>query len=420
MKDLEELITEIFDHKRYGIRLGLERIRYLVRRLNNPQKKFKVVHVGGTNGKGSVCRFIESVLREAGYKVGLYTSPHLIDFKERFVVNGNKIKDEELHEVLRKVLSIAEKMNDKPTFFEISTACAFEYFKESDVDFGIIEVGLGGRYDATNVVEPYITVITNVERDHIDILGKDIDRIAVEKAGIIKKGVPVITGCSGRTLDIIAEEARHRGAEVIRTREWERISNNLRGQVFKVKGLLDDDYILRTKMLGKFQGFNLSLSVITLDKLRTMGVSISDENLRRGIEKAFHPGRMHVLSEKPILLLDGAHNLNAIRSLKESITEDFAFQRLITVIGILKDKEFEKMVREMDEVSDLMIITKPDNERACDPEKLSSYANKTEKIITENVPAAIRIARDLAERKDMICITGSLYTVGEAIKQLLD
>ena len=418
MKDLDKLIKEIYSYKRYGIRLGLDRIEYIVKKLGNPQNNFRVIHVGGTNGKGSVCRFIESVLRKAGYKVGLYTSPHLLDFRERFLVNGEMINKDELYHVLKKVLSIAEHMNDKPTFFEISTACAFEYFSESDVDFGIIEVGLGGRYDATNVVNPEITVITNVERDHTDILGNDIRKIALEKAGIIKRGVPLITGCDERTLDILKAEARRKGAEIIGIGKWNRIARYPGLQVFEVEGLLSN-YILKTRMMGRFQGFNLSLSVMAIDKLQMMGTYIPDSSLEKGIEDAFYPGRMHVVSSDPFILLDGAHNLSAIRSLKESIIEDFDYKKLIVVIGILRDKEYRRMIEEIGSISDIVIVTKPDNERACDPEELYRYIDG-EKRITKNVPDALDMAVDTADKEDLICVTGSLYTVSEAMRHILN
>ena len=418
MKDLNELIKEIYSYKRYGIRLGLDRIKYIVKKLGNPQDNYKVIHVGGTNGKGSVCRFIESVLRKAGYKVGLYTSPHLLDFRERFLVNGEMISKDELCHVLKKVLSIAEYMDDKPTFFEISTACAFEYFSEREVDFGIVEVGLGGRHDATNVVNPEITVITNVERDHTDILGNDIRKIALEKAGIIKRGVPLITGCDGRTLDILRAEARRKGAEIMGMGKWNRIARYPGWQVFEVEGLLSN-YVLKTRMMGRFQGFNLSLSVMTIDKLQMIGTYIPDNSLERGIEDAFYPGRMHVISEDPFILLDGAHNLSAIRSLKESLIEDFDYEKLIVVIGILRDKEYRRMMEEISSISDIVIVTKPDNERACDPEELYRYIDG-EKRIAKSVPDAIDMAVDIADKKDMICVTGSLYTVSEGMRYILN
>lgn len=417
MKDLDKLIKEIYTYKRYGIRLGLDRIEYIVKKLGNPQNNFRVIHVGGTNGKGSVCRFIESVLRKAGYKVGLYTSPHLLDFRERFLVNGEMINKDELHRVLKKILSIAEHMNDKPTFFEISTACAFEYFSEREVDFGIVEVGLGGRYDATNVVSPEITVITNVEKDHTDILSDDIRKIALEKAGIIKRGVPLITGCDERILDILKAEARRKRAEIISMGKWNRIACYPGWQVFEVEGLLGN-YILKTRMMGRFQGFNLSLAVTTIDKLQMMGTYIPDSSLEKGIEDAFHPGRMHIISRDPFILLDGAHNLSAIRSLKESIIEDFDYKKLIAVIGMLRDKEYRRMIEEIGSISDITIVTKPDNLRACDPEELYKYING-EKRITKNVPDALNMAVDIANKEDMICVTGSLYTVSEAMRHIL-
>ena len=417
MEEFDDLLEELYKLKRIGIKLGLERIRKLLDKLGNPQSSYKIIHVGGTNGKGSVCRIISSILQEGGYTVGLFTSPHLIHLRERFVVNGEEIKDDELLDVLKVVLNAAKKMDEKPTFFEISTAIAFEFFRRKEVDFAVVEVGMGGRYDATNVVSPIISIITNVAIDHSEYLGNNIEDITKEKAGIIKDGTPVITSATGKALDVIDRIARKKHAELISGNgRWERRDFGLNGQRFVVHGIFRD-YELETPLLGRFQGENITLAVLAIEKLQMMGVFLPDGCIERGVRNASNPGRMELVSTNPKILLDGAHNVGAIKALIESL-EDFPYNDLILVLGILSDKDINGMIKEIAPLAKHIITTMPKSDRACESEELVEIVKKHNPVCkvysTKNVREAISKAKEISKPDDLICITGSLYTVGEA------
>lgn len=410
--DLEEL----YKLERVGIKLGLDRIKRLLNKLGNPQDHYKIVHVGGTNGKGSVCRAISSILLEGGYSVGLYTSPHLVRLNERFVVDGKEIENDELLDISRKVLGIVRDMYEKPTFFEITTAIAFEFFRMKEIDIAVVEVGMGGRYDATNVVSPTLCIITNVAIDHTDYLGNSIEDIAREKAGIIKCGIPVITSAKGKALDIIRSVARSKDAELITVDgRWKRTGFDIVCQRFIVNGILRD-YELESRMLGIFQGENIALSVLAAEKLQMMGLFLPDKSIEAGIKNTLNPGRMEFISRSPRILIDGAHNVDGMDALTKSL-KDFSYNNLIVVLGILRDKDIEGMVKKISHLAEHIITTMPNSERAFDSEKLAEVVRrcnpKCEVHVTRNVKDAIEMAKRICKNDDLICVTGSLYTVGE-------
>jgi len=412
----------LYSFQRFGIKLGLERISYISKELGNPHKKYKVIHVGGTNGKGSVCMLLESILTNAGYKVGVYTSPHLQHISERIAIGKNRISEDDLVSLVNKVKPIVNQMvknNKDPTFFEIITAMAFHYFSCKNVDFAIIEVGLGGRYDATNIVDSTIIIITNVSLEHQNILGKNIKDIAFEKAGLIKKNIPVITAAKGDSLNIIEKVAKKRDLSIykIDTKKWKRINHNQSIQEFIIKGILKD-YSVRTQMLGKYQGENIALAIAAIENLQMNGIYITDLNILNGVEKAFNPGRMEIICYKPILLLDGAHNTAGMESLCNSIRNDFYFNKLIVILGILSDKDIPSMLSIIIPLANVIITTKSNISRACEPfalkEMITKLDKKKEVIIKEKIIDAIEFAKTIAEESDIICITGSLYIVGRA------
>ena len=417
MKELEDLLEELYELKRVGIKLGLERISKLLSKLENPHRKYRIIHVAGTNGKGSVCRMISSILVEGGYSVGLYTSPHLIRLNERFVIDGREAEDGELLTTLKTVIDIAEEIDEKPTFFEISTATAFELFKEKNVDFAVVEAGMGGRYDATNIVSPAISIITSISKDHSEFLGGGIEDIAKEKAGIIKEKIPVVTSATGKALDVISEVSKSKKSELITVKgRWERKDFGLNWQSFSVHGILRD-YNIKTPLLGRFQGENITLSVLAAEKLQMLGIFLPEGSIEKGIANATNPGRMEIVSANPNILLDGAHNVDAIKALVESLT-DFSYNNLILILGILKDKDIKGMVKEIASLAGYVITTMPRNERACNPEKISELVAKYNagcKIYTtRSIKEALSVAKRIARSDNLICITGSLYTVGEA------
>lgn len=412
--------------QQFGMKLGLERISRICRELGDPQKNYKVIHVGGTNGKGSVCRFLESILLSSGYRVGVYTSPHVQRFSERIAVDGNEISSDEVVSLIKRVKPVVEKISkngDNPTYFEIVTAMAFQYFSDKNIDFAIVEVGLGGRYDATNIVEPLVTVITNVSLEHRHVLGRKIEDIALEKVGIIKDNVPVVTGANGKALEIIEKTAKLRNAPLneVGRNDWERFYSDLDGQEFHVKGFLKD-YDIKTSLLGEHQGENIGLTLAVVEILQINGVFISDESIIDGISKTFHIGRMEIISRGPIILLDGAHNPKGMEKLVGSLKNDFDFENLILVLGILADKDIKSMLSVIVPLAEVVVITRSQNSRACNPLKLKQMIDnldyKNEVVIEGKIPNAIEYARSIAKKNDVICITGSLYTVGEAREYL--
>jgi len=417
----EEALDWINSFERFGIKLGLERISHIVKKLDNPHKNYKTVHVAGTNGKGSVCKFLASILTESGYKTGCYTSPHIQRFSERISIDNKEISDENIVSLVEKIKPIVDEMvenNNTPTFFEIVTAMAFKYFSDENVDFAVIEVGLGGLYDATNIVEPVVSVITNIALEHTDILGKKIKDIASQKAGIIKNGVSVVTAAEGDALEIIRNTAKEKNASLSSVNEkmWKRISSDLNGQEFNIKGTLAD-YNVKTPMLGKNQGENISVVIATAENLQMKGVYIPERGIIEGVAKATNPGRLEIVKNDPIVLLDGAHNPAGMKVLKESL-KDFECTKLILVVGILSDKDINSMLSIILPCADTTILTKSHSSRASEPNKLKEVAEKIgykkNIIVKDQIPDAIKYAKSIAKKDDLICVTGSLLTVGEA------
>jgi len=423
----EEALNWLYGFEKFGIKLGLERINHIAEKLGNPQNNYKIIHVAGTNGKGSVCKFLASILTSGGYKVGIYLSPHLQRFSERIVVDNKEISDDEFVSLVDKIKPIVDEMikNDNtPTFFEIVTAIAFQYFSDKGVDFAVIEVGLGGKYDATNIVSPMVSVITNITLEHTDILGKTIKDIALQKAGIIKDNVAVVTAAKGDALKVIKNVAEERSAPVyvIDEKKWKRTYCDTEGQKFVIKGDLTD-YSVKTSMLGKHQGENIALAVISIENLQMNGVYIPETSIIDGVAKATNPGRLEIVKHEPLVLLDGAHNPDGMRTLRTTLDEDFDYDKLILILGILSDKDIASMLSIIVPVAHTIIVTKSHNSRACEPSKLKEMIEKSgykKKVIVKNeISDAIEYANSIAKKNDTICITGSLFTVGEARDHLM-
>jgi dihydrofolate synthase/folylpolyglutamate synthase len=412
---------------KYGWIFGLERITSLLEQLGNPHRELKVIHVAGTNGKGSVCKYISSILQKAGYTVGVYLSPHVERFSERIVVNDQEIPEKDLAMLVVQVRPLVEEMkqnNNTPTFFEIVTVLAFLYFKNRTVDYAVVEVGLGGRFDATNVVTPLVSVITNISLEHTDILGKDIASIAFEKAGIIKDHISVVTAAKQNARETIMHVAMERNAPILciyRTM-WKRISFKGKYQEFVVQGSFKD-YTVKTSLFGQHQGENIAVAIATVERLQMGGVYITDGDILDGIDTATHPGRMEIISEKPLILLDGAHNPDGMNMLVKTLKEDFSSYRLILVLGMLKEKDIKTMISAIVPLSDFIIVTKSANPRASDPlflkEAIERFDANKKIYIEISIPEAIDHAKRIAKQKDMICVSGSLFTVGEARSYLL-
>lgn len=402
---------------RFGIRLGLSNTTELLNLLGNPQDDFKSIHIAGTNGKGSVTAMLTSIMREAGFKTGMYISPHLDDFRERIQVNGVPIPRNALSSLTGEVKSLipeVERRSSHPTFFEVTTAIAFKYFSEMKVDYAVVEVGLGGRLDATNVITPEVSVITNIGLEHTDILGNKIASIAAEKGGIIKKGVPVVTAeWKKEALDVFERICKERGAKLILLKKeanCREVKCDLAGCVFDLKTSLRNYHSLKVNLLGRHQIENAALSVLAAEQL-----GVDKGAIRSGLQKTKWPGRLEIMQRKPLLVMDSAHNPPAMRVLKDSL-ELFSYDKLILVIGVMKDKAIGDMLREIAPEADFIVINKPNLERAAEPEVIKKEAEKYGRPIKviEDVKRSVGYAKSIAGNKDLILITGSMYMLSEA------
>ncbi len=419
-----EAIRYLESLHRFGIHLGLERMEAILERLGNPQDSLKVIHVGGSNGKGSVVAILSSVLKEANYTVGIYTSPHLVDYTERFQINFEPITAEEFVAQVNKVRPVIEEVRKgpagEPTEFEVLTAMAFNYFKEKNVNYLVLEVGLGGRLDATNVVKaPLATIITNVELEHTAQLGETIEKIAAEKAGIIKPGVPVITAASGPALEVIQQAAKERNAPVFpfSAERFKLKNSTLEGLV-----MIDKTYReLHLGLLGTHQFQNGSVVIKACEILMNKGVTLFKDYYRRGFKKAFWPGRFEIVRQEPMVILDGAHNPAAAKALAASAKHLLKEKPVTLVLGVLEDKDYESMVRELVPIASKVVVTSPEIQRALAAGTLAEVVRKNgkEAVVKPNVAEAVEEALRLTPADEAVLVTGSLYTVGNARKVLV-
>ena len=400
---------------------GLERIKTLCEALGNPQDDLRFIHVAGTNGKGSFCSMTESILRAAGYKVGLYTSPYIYRFNERMRVNGEDIPDTTLAEITEYVKPVADSMTDKPTEFELITAIAFEYFKRERVDVVVLECGMGGRLDSTNVIKnPYLSVITGISLDHTAFLGDTVEKIALEKAGIIKDSAPVLFGGedSGAKA-VISSVAAERKSNIYFTdySSLKITKTSLEGSVFDYKDLQN----VHISLLGLYQPRNAALVLEGIKILNSRGLNIPEEAIRAGLSSAKWRARFEIIASEPTTIFDGAHNPEGIAAAVESIKQYFGTKKLVLVSGVLKDKDYNTIADSMAEViSDAFTIT-PDNPRALSAEEFSAVLSKRgiNALPTEGIGEALRLGRArAAELGTALCCLGSLYTYVEVINSI--
>ncbi len=411
----EEAVRSLYSLQKFGIKFGLSKTSNLLEALGNPQNGQRYIHIAGTNGKGSVASFIASILREAGLRVGLYISPHLVRFTERFTINNKEIAPQKAHDLIQEVAE-AFVPEEPPTFFEATTAMAISYFAREKTDIAIMEVGMGGRLDATNVIQPLVSVITNISMEHQFYLGSRLLDIAREKAGIIKTGVDVVSAVSQpAVIDLIASVAREKQAPFFRVGKDTRYRVTQSGFHFSGKRRRLNRLPLGLK--GPFQARNAALALTALERLEERGVHISSRHIHKGLETISWPGRMHVMAENPMILIDGAHNPAAARALASAVRSGFQYGRLILVIGVMKDKDIGRLLREIVPVSSYVIYSRPVYPRAADPEVLAAEAESQGKPgeVVQSLSAALDRAREIADPGDLILVTGSLFTVGEAL-----
>jgi dihydrofolate synthase/folylpolyglutamate synthase len=414
-KRYQEAVSYLYNLQKFGIKFGLSKTSNLLKALGNPHKGQKYIHIGGTNGKGSVAAFIASILEETGLRVGLYTSPHLVRFTERIRINRVEITREKAAELIEELRDISAQ-EEPPTFFEATTAMALAYFARENTDIAIMEVGMGGRLDATNVITPLVSVITNISKEHEFFLGSRLLDIAGEKGGIIKEGVDVVTGATQPNVihlfESICEE---------KTAPMWRLGKDFRyrttGSGLHYRGLNRHFNGLRLGLKGKFQNRNGALALAAIERIEETGIEVSSRSIREGLKKSIWPGRMQVVAKNPTIILDGAHNPSAMKALADSIKTDLRFRQMILVFGVMEDKEIGQILRRIVPLSDYIICTRPVYYRAASPETIMAEGARLGKpgemvpLLTE----AIEKAKEIADPRDLIVICGSLFTVGEAM-----
>lgn len=426
--DYEKLISYQYNTSTFSLNRMVRMLEYA----GNPHRTFKSIHITGTKGKGSTSIMISTILEHAGLKTGLFTSPHLIDLRERIQINHQKISEDDFTCILDGLRPYIQYLRDtdpsaSPTFFEILTAVCMIYFKKECIDMAVLEVGLGGRLDSTNVVTPQVSVITNIGFDHAAILGNTLSSIAYEKAGIIKQNIPVVSAVEDpEAISVIEKTCKERNAALYllgRDLYVKKVQNNTaRGLVCKIetwRHTYDDIFL---PLIGDHQAKNCALTLGVLDILEDQGfISIDDRVIRDALTHIHCPARVEIMGRDPWIILDYAHTADSMRFLRKSLFENFTFNKLVLVLGLSQDKELDTILKEIVTVSDLIFVTKSKNPRAAVPEdlyqRIERLCGKQLKIFHSTRDAVIA-SRQIAAEGDLICITGSAYIAGEAMQVL--
>ena len=410
-----ECLEHMFNLRRFGIKLGLSTITAILEGLDNPQDAYSCIHIAGTNGKGSIASTIASILLAAGHSVGLYTSPHLVRFNERISVNGSPITDEEVFTAYQAVKSL-QMPEREPTFFEFTTAMALHEFKRKKVDWAVIETGMGGRLDATNVLHPSLCIISNISIEHKSYLGSTIKEIAGEKGGIIKKNTPVITGVyQQQAICVIEAIAKERSAPLFRLGKDFK-TRRLAGGGFFYSGIEKIFKAIEPALAGDHQVENTAMAIAACEVLNSNGTAqISDTDMIKGIANVTWPGRLEVVSRQPRVILDGAHNLGAARQLAKHLAKTEKGRKVTMVVGILDDKPYRSILKILLPFCTRLFLTRARIARALPPEILRETASKLVEDITiiEDVGSAFQKAVSASGPEETVCVAGSLYVVGE-------
>jgi len=413
---------------RSAVVFDLRRMDMLLEKLGNPHIGAIPIHVAGTKGKGSTAAMIASVLTRAGYKTGLYTSPHLHAFTERVQVDGVPIAEDEFAQLVEVLKPQVETVNRFSTFgqlttFELLTALAFAYFKGRGVDFQVLETGLGGRLDATNVVKPGVCVITSISLDHTDVLGNTLTQIATEKAGIIKLGSTVVSSPQfPEAMAVVERVCRERGARLVRIGSdvtWHRKAFGSERQSFQLKGLTGK-YDLSLPLLGEYQLENAAMAVAVVEILAERGVVVGAEAVTSGLEQVHWPGRLQVLRRKPWFIVDCAHNAYSAKRLAEALKQYFKFKRAVLILGVSSDKDVGGIIDGLAPLSSIAIVTGTHHPRALEPARLAAQFSERgiTPEVTENITSAVDLALARARPEDLVCATGSIFVVAEVIEYL--
>jgi len=419
----QECLKTIYKLGRFGIKLELETIEDILHYLGNPHQRFKMVHVAGTNGKGSTATYIASILQKAGFKTGVYTSPHLVRFNERIAINGQEISDDQVVDAYEAVHA-TDTGKRNATYFEIATAMGFYHFAKEAVDWAVIETGMGGRFDATNVILPEISIITNLSLEHTEYLGKTIKALAWEKGGIIKQGVPVVTAVSQPSgCEVLENIAKKKSADLLFYKKEFSMRKTQGKETYIYDGLETHFGGLIKPLPGEHQKENLSLSLAACELIfkKHQGTDprydFTETLVKEGLSKARWPGRLEHVMDKPLVILDGAHNLDAVKVLGKYLASFLKGRQLTLVLGILDDKPYEKMLETLVPLAGKVIITQAKIDRSLDPAVLKVAAERLAQrpvIIIKDVKEAVTHAIKNSEDTDVVCVAGSLYVVGEA------
>jgi len=419
----QECLKTIYKLGRFGIKLELETIEDILHYLGNPHQRFKMVHVAGTNGKGSTATYIASILQKAGFKTGVYTSPHLVRFNERIAINGQEISDDQVVDAYEAVHA-TDTGKRNATYFEIATAMGFYHFAKEAVDWAVIETGMGGRFDATNVILPEISIITNLSLEHTEYLGKTIKALAWEKGGIIKQGVPVVTAVSQPSgCEVLENIAKKKSADLLFYKKDFSMRKTQGKETYIYDGLETHFGGLIKPLPGEHQKENLSLSLAACELIfkkhqdTDPRYDFTETLVKEGLSKARWPGRLEHVMDKPLVILDGAHNLDAVKVLGKYLASFLKGRQLTLVLGILDDKPYEKMLETLVPLAGKVIITQAKIDRSLDPAVLKVAAERLAQrpvIIIKDVKEAVTHAIKNSEDTDVVCVAGSLYVVGEA------
>ena len=430
--DFNEALHWLNSRTTFGIKPGLERMNFMLEQLGHPERRLKAVHVAGTNGKGSTVSFMRHILQEAGYIVGTFTSPYIESFNERISVDGIPIPDNDFVESVKKVKPIVEACGEAteygaPTEFEVLTVIALEYFAKVAVPYiSLIETGLGGRLDSTNVITPLVSVITNIGQDHMNILGNTVEEITREKAGIIKSGFPVVTAVEQPEAEqIIADIAKSKNSKLYRLgKEFKSIDTALHNgnEVFTFQSLFNKLENLEIAMKGEHQVKNAATALMAIEYLRQYySFVIDEEHIRTGLLKTTWKGRFEKVSDKPLTFIDGAHNPEGIETLCKTIQRYYPDKKVHIIFSALKDKPLEEMIGKLDAIADKITFTQFEFNRCAEAKELFELSTSANKDINEDWQNAIESAKQeiSGNKEEILIITGSLYFISEVRKLFL-
>ena len=420
--EYQEFLDYIYQRHSGNVKLGLERMQNILRAMDSPNEKLQGIHIAGTNGKGSTAAMCEAISLQYGLKTGLNTSPHLVDYRERIRLNGKNIKLNELISTYKKWESVLKE--NEASFFEITTAMAFDIFHSNNIDNAIFEVGLGGRLDGTNPFESTVTVITTISYDHTKSLGNSIEKIAFEKAGIIKTNTPVVLGkIPAEAIKVIRQRAKELNASVLEYGKDFSISNieiNDSGTSFDYHSLQLDLENVVINLLGKHQAYNAAIAITAFNIfLQKTGRQLDKQKIYKALIKVNWQGRMQIISQKPTVIIDGAHNEEGIKALKNNLLDLFPNKKIYFVLAILRDKKLETIIKDICSVSHKIYITKNKSNRAAEIEDQVEFVKLYNKPyeVHDDVMTAVKKAMSDADEDDIVMISGSLYTISEVLKE---